>query len=106
MINDTKIHPAPGYILAEKLNRKAPGAIVLPESARDNPDFAYIVCLEDNRNYEHREGAECLPPGTRILVTEGKGIPNLVGKRDLMLVHQNSLIAHFEPALEINIADN
>ena len=105
MINDTKIHPAPGYILAEKLNRKAPGAIVLPESARDNPDFAYIVCLEDNRDVD-RIINEPLAPGTRILVTEGKGIPNLVGKRDLMLVHQNSLIAHFESALDINIADN
>jgi len=101
MKNDTKIHPAPGYILAEKLNRKTESTIVLPESARDNPDFAYIVCLEDNR-----QCADVLAPGTRILVTEGKGIPNLVGKRDLMLVHTNSLIAWFDLAPELTIVDN
>lgn len=93
MTNDTGIHPAPGYILAEKLNVKAPGTIVLPESARDNPDFAYIVCLEDNRGDDIEVS---IAPGTRILVTEGKGIPGLVGKRDLMLVHKNSLIAYFD----------
>jgi co-chaperonin GroES (HSP10) len=113
MINDTKIHPAPGYILAEQIKAVAsPGGIILPsEPGRRDEDHDRVVVLEDNRfgkDPENDEGhsAYNLAPGTRILVLGGKGMDSLVPGRTLLFIKAEELMAYFDLAPVLNISDN
>ena len=112
MINDTKIHPAPGYILAEQIkSEKSTGGIILPnEPGRRDEDHDRVVVLEDNRFAQNPNDddhtAYHLKPGTRILVIGGKGMDSLVPGRTLLFIKAEELMAYFDLAPVLNIADN
>lgn len=111
MINDTNIHPAPGYILAEQIKAVASkGGIILPsEPGRRDEDHDRVVVLEDNRYGDSVEldgDAMHLPPGTRILVLGGKGMDKLVPGRILLFIKAEELMAYFDLEPAIHISDN
>jgi len=109
MINDTNIHPAPGYILAEQIKAVASkGGIILPaEPGRRDEDHDRVVVLEDNRYYAYRDENEMrLPPGTRILVLGGKGMDSLVPGRTLLFIKAEELMAYFDLEPTLKLSDN
>jgi len=113
MINDTKIHPAPGYILAEQIKSvTSAGGIILPsEPGRRDEDHDRVVVLEDNRfaldplsdGPDH--SAYNLAPGTRILVLGGKGMDSLVPGRTLLFIKAEELMAFFDLDTELKLSD-
>jgi len=109
MINDTKIHPAPGYILAEQIKSvTSAGGIILPsEPGRRDEDHDRVVVLEDNRFAHYEDEDELrLEPGTRILVLGGKGMDSLVPGRTLLFIKAEELMAYFDLAPALTIVDN
>lgn len=97
MTNDTNVHAAPGYILAEQIKAvKSTGGIILPsEPGRRDEEHDRVVVLEDNRFHSDMHDMNemyVLPPGTRILVIGGKGMDNLVPGRILLFIKADELI--------------
>lgn len=76
--NDTKFHPAPGYMLVEIFMPDKVGTVVLPSRVKDErqPELEKVVVLEHNAKER-----ETLAPGTQIYVKGGGLIPLLSGRR-------------------------
>lgn len=89
-INDTGIHPRPGWIVAEHIKLDNGKLIQIPEHLRKNgedspethDDFK-IVVLED--------GDGVIAPGTKVLTTGRTGF-NHRGRK-LLLLQKDSIIA-------------
>ena len=86
-----KIKPLGNRILAEKIEeeeRKSPGGIVLPESAKsDKVVRAKILALGTNKKFEVKKGDEIIVSsfaGTEFEVDEGKLL--LVKASDILAV--------------------
>jgi chaperonin GroES len=86
-----KIKPLGNRILAEKIEeeeRKSPGGIVLPESAKSNKVVrAKILALGTNKKFEVKKGDEIIVSsfaGTEFEVDEGKLL--LVKASDILAV--------------------
>ncbi len=113
--NDTGIHPAPGLMLVEELNvRGADAKIIIPDHISVADELKYVVVLEDNRTatFVNMEAPKLLPPGTRVLMTEAKGVPILKGRK-VFFVRPEHLLAWFDPVpvtkagqIPITIHDN
>lgn len=113
--NDTGIHPAPGLMLVEELDvRDKDSKIIIPNHIQTNAELAYVIVLEDARTatFVNMEAPKLLLPGTRVLMTEAKGVPILKGRK-VFFVRPEHLLAWFDPApvaktgqIPITIHDN
>ena len=76
--NDTKFHPAPGYMLVEIFIPDKVGTVVLPNRVKDErqPELEKVIVLEHNA----KERDE-LVPGTQIYVKGGGLIPLKDGRK-------------------------
>lgn len=97
-MNDTGLKPMPGFMLLECLDLTNLSVIAIPDkfksTERDETKQSVIV-LEDQTKL-------ALQPGTRVLITEGKGISHR--NRKLLFVQAESVMAAYDDPTMVKVS--
>ncbi len=96
---ELKIQPLGDRVLVEREESEevTAGGIVLPDTAKDKPTRGKVIGVGDGRLLEDGTRSELqVKVGDRVLFTSYAGEPFKLGDREVLLMHEEDILAVFE----------
>lgn len=96
---DLKIQPLGDRVLVEREESEevTPGGIVLPDTAKDKPTRGRVLGVGEGRLLEDGTRSKLqVKVGDRVLFASYAGEPFKLGDREVLLMHEEDILAVFE----------